>query len=216
MSNGYPTGFSVAVVGADPDYGFWTCCGGNAVVCGRAGGKARGAVIARALADLPLPDPMNTTAAAQTYAKRLSEHLAASGDEAAGVDLLVLHREEAGLGGWCIGSAGAWAIQPSVQRCTPDRTVGAQLRMLGAAVDERTAHLHSTRILARGIEGGDVFYGAGNRFVALIGWPLPTLDETLPAELGSNDDTEVLATLVRLVHRRCAHGLGLVAVWTFE
>jgi hypothetical protein len=216
MSNVYPAGFSVAVVGADPDIGFWTSCGGNAVVCGRAGGAARGEDVARSLARLPLPDPLNTTAAARAHATSLSESLAASNDEAVGVDMLVLHREEAGLGGWCIGSAGVWVIHPSVQRCTPDRSVGAQLRVLGVAVDERTANLHSTRILAKGIEGGDVFYGAGTCFVALIGWPLPNLDEMLPAELGSNDTSELLATLVRLVNRRCAGGLGLVAVWQFE
>jgi len=216
MSNGYPAGLSLAIVGADPDVGFWTRYGGGAVVCGRAGGKDRGAALARALAEVPLPDPMNTTAAARAHAEQIAAHLAASGEEAAGVDLLVLHREEAGLGGWCIGSAGVWTVAPAFKRATPDRSVGAQLRVLGLAVDDRTANLHSTRILARGVEGGDVFYGAGTRFVALIGWPLPDLDEMVPAELGSTDSAELLATLVRRVHRRCAGGLGLVAVWAFE
>lgn len=208
----FPEGLAVAMGGCEPDYGFWATTGGRAVVLGRAVADDRGEDVVRGLREVDRPDPLDTTAGSRAYAEALAAHLQEHGEDRVGVDLLVMHTEDGGMGGWCIGSAGVWTVGKENKRCTPDRTVGAQLRALGVAVDDERSTLSTTRILAKGVEGGDVWYGAGSRFVAIVGWPLPDLSETFPAEL-SGDPAEVLGNLVRLVHRRCALQRGLVAIW---
>lgn len=213
MTEPFPQRLSVAVLGLEPDYGWWTGWAGRALVIGRALAAGQGDAVARGLAQVPRGDELHTTAGARAYAGALSAWLSAHEHAKVGVDLLVLHEEALGLGGFCVGSAGVWAVAPSVRRATPDRTVGAQLRALNVAVDAKAANLQTTRILARGVEGGDVYYAEGTRAVALVGWPLPDLLAAPPSEVGGADAAEVLGAMTRLVARQCACGSGLVAVW---
>ncbi len=203
---------AIAVLGMEEDYGYWIGREGRSIVLGRTLAPGRGATLAQRLSEVEPTEALHTTVSARAYAAALSARLAALGEARAGVDLLVLHEEAEGLGGLCIGSAGVWATVPEIGRATPDRSVGAQLRALNVAVDARTEHLSTTRILASGVEGGDVFYAVGTRAVAVVGWPLPELRALPPAELGG-DVAEVLGTLTRLVTRQCASGSGLIAVW---
>jgi len=216
MSGPFPERLSVAVLGLEPDYGYWTGWGGRAFVLGRALAPGQGEAVARRLSDVPRADDLATTAGAKAYAAALSACLREGGHDKVGVDLLVLHEEREGLGGFCVGSAGVWAVAPEIERATPDRTVGAQLKALNVTVDAKAANLQTTRILARGVEGGDPYYAGGTRAIAMIGWPLPDLGALPPFEVGGSDPAEVLGAMTRLVTRQCACASGVVAVWKRE